>query len=145
MFNNRDIEAFKGVWVFCEQRQGKLMPTDFELISEARKQAEDIRDAARLEAESMHEKAVSETAAELAELRRIKQEVADFKGKLLATYREHQTLIGILESGAPEDDTVTEVKEEPSQPELKPIEEAPVERTIPHDFPDFSALELVEN
>ena len=115
------------------------------VISEARKQAEDIRDAARLEAESMHEKAVLETAAELAELRRIKQEVADFKGKLLATYREHLTLIGILESGAPEDDTVTEVKEEPSQPELKPIEEAPVERTIPHDFPDFSALELVEN
>ena len=41
-FNNREIDAFKGVWVFCEQRQGKLMPTDFELISEARKLADDL-------------------------------------------------------------------------------------------------------
>ena len=32
-FNSADIAAFKDVWVFCEQREGKLMPTDFELIS----------------------------------------------------------------------------------------------------------------
>lgn len=38
-FANTDITAFKGVWVFCEQRQGQLMPTDFELISEGRKLA----------------------------------------------------------------------------------------------------------
>jgi electron transfer flavoprotein alpha subunit len=41
-FNNTDIAAFKGVWVFCEQRQGKLMPTDYELISEARKLADEL-------------------------------------------------------------------------------------------------------
>lgn len=41
-FNNTDPSAFKGVWVFCEQRQGKLMPTDFELISEGRKLADDL-------------------------------------------------------------------------------------------------------
>ena len=34
-----DFNEYKGVWVFCEQRQGKLMPTDFELVSEARKLA----------------------------------------------------------------------------------------------------------
>ncbi len=38
-FNSADIAAFKGVWVFCEQRQGKMMPTSFELISEGRKLA----------------------------------------------------------------------------------------------------------
>jgi hypothetical protein len=27
---------------FCEQRQGKLMPTDFELISEGRKLADEL-------------------------------------------------------------------------------------------------------
>ena len=27
-----DFNEYKGVWVFCEQRQGKLMPTDFELV-----------------------------------------------------------------------------------------------------------------
>lgn len=41
-FNNTDIAAFKDVWVFCEQRQGKLMPTDFELVSEGRKLADDL-------------------------------------------------------------------------------------------------------
>lgn len=41
-FSNTDITAFKGVWVFCEQRQGVLMPTDFELISEGRKLADDL-------------------------------------------------------------------------------------------------------
>ena len=41
-FNSADIAAFKDVWVFCEQRQGKLMPTDFELISEGRKLADDL-------------------------------------------------------------------------------------------------------
>ena len=41
-FMNTDPTAFKGVWVFCEQRQGKLMPTDFELISEGRKLADDL-------------------------------------------------------------------------------------------------------
>ena len=41
-FNNTDIAAFKDVWVFCEQREGKLMPTDFELISEGRKLADEL-------------------------------------------------------------------------------------------------------
>ena len=26
-----DFKEYKGVWVFCEQRQGALMSTDFEL------------------------------------------------------------------------------------------------------------------
>ncbi len=115
------------------------------VISEARKQAEDIREAARADAESMHEKAVAETAAELEELRRIKQEVADFKAKLLATYREHLTLIGILDGGVPEETAPAVAVKEEIQPTVKPIEEAPVERSIPHNLPDFSALELVEN
>ena len=37
-----DFNEYKGVWVFCEQRQGKLMPTDFELVSEARKLADEL-------------------------------------------------------------------------------------------------------
>ena len=32
-FNSADTAAFKNVWVFCEQRQGVMMPTTFELIS----------------------------------------------------------------------------------------------------------------
>ncbi len=41
-YNNKDLAAFKDVWVFCEQRQGSLMPTDFELISEARRLADEL-------------------------------------------------------------------------------------------------------
>ena len=41
-YDFRDLDAFHGVMVFCEQRQGNLMPTDFELISEARKLADEL-------------------------------------------------------------------------------------------------------
>ncbi len=42
-FNSSDVAAFKGgVWVFCEQRQGSMMPTSFELISEGRKLADEL-------------------------------------------------------------------------------------------------------
>ena len=41
-FNNTDLAAFKDVWVFCEQREGKLMPTDLELISEGRRLADEL-------------------------------------------------------------------------------------------------------
>ena len=37
-----DFKEYKGVWVFCEQRQGALMSTDFELVSEARKLADEL-------------------------------------------------------------------------------------------------------
>lgn len=41
-YNSKDIAAFQNVWVFCEQRQGVLMPTDFELLSEGRKLADEL-------------------------------------------------------------------------------------------------------
>lgn len=41
-FNRFDTAAFKNVWVFCEQRQGVMMPTTFELISEGRKLADEL-------------------------------------------------------------------------------------------------------
>jgi electron transfer flavoprotein alpha subunit len=40
-FNSSAIEKFQDIWVFCEQRDGKLMDTDFELISEGRKLADE--------------------------------------------------------------------------------------------------------
>ncbi|MBQ9814522.1 MAG: electron transfer flavoprotein subunit alpha/FixB family protein [Lachnospiraceae bacterium] len=39
-YKSSAIEEFSNIWVFCEQRDGKLMNTDFELISEARKLAD---------------------------------------------------------------------------------------------------------
>ena len=116
------------------------------VISEARKQADDIRDAARVEAESMHEKAIADTVAEQEELRRVKQEVADFKAKLLATYREHLTLIGILEgSSAADAAPVQETADESSDvPVEESVEAAPAGHIRPRDLPDFSGLEFNE-
>ena len=37
-----DFSDYKGIWVFCEQRDGELMPTDFELVSEARRLANEM-------------------------------------------------------------------------------------------------------
>ena len=39
IYNSADISSFKDIWVFCEQRDGMLMETDFELLSEGRKLA----------------------------------------------------------------------------------------------------------
>ena len=35
-YNSMDLAAFKDVWVPCDQREGKLMPPVFELISDCR-------------------------------------------------------------------------------------------------------------
>lgn len=40
-YSSKEIEAFKDIWVFCEQRDGKLSETDFELLSEGRKLADE--------------------------------------------------------------------------------------------------------
>ena len=40
-YDSSKIEEFKNVWVFCEQRQGQMMSTSYELISEGRKLAEE--------------------------------------------------------------------------------------------------------
>ena len=41
-FNSAKIEDFKNVWVFCEQREGKLMHTDFELMTKGRDLANEL-------------------------------------------------------------------------------------------------------
>ena len=38
-FDSKDTAAFKGVWVFCEQREGVIMSTSYQLLSEGRKLA----------------------------------------------------------------------------------------------------------
>ena len=41
-FNSKDTAAFKGVWVFCEQRDGVILGTGYQLLSEGRKLANDL-------------------------------------------------------------------------------------------------------
>ncbi len=41
-FNSKDTAAFHGVWVFCEQRDGVILGTGYQLLSEGRKLADDL-------------------------------------------------------------------------------------------------------
>ena len=41
-FDSKDTAAFKGVWVFCEQREGVIMSTSYQPLSEGRKLANDL-------------------------------------------------------------------------------------------------------
>ena len=113
------------------------------VISDAKKQAEEILSAAQAEAANMHEKALADTAAEQEELVRVKQEVANFKSRLMATYREHLTLIGVLEG-----DEEAAQPETPAQPEVEetaqPVSDEKVETSY-SEVPDISAFELAED
>ncbi|MBQ8683320.1 MAG: DivIVA domain-containing protein [Clostridia bacterium] len=115
------------------------------VIADAKKQAEDILAAAQEEAANMHEKALADTAAEQKELARVKQEVADFKARLMSIYREHLTMIGVLEGPdasqpATEEKEVTTAKEEEAPAVQQPVEEkAP---SAYREVPDISAFAL---
>ncbi|MBQ9860380.1 MAG: DivIVA domain-containing protein [Clostridia bacterium] len=109
------------------------------VISDAKKQAEEIIAAAKAEADGMHEKALADTEAEQAELARVKQEVASFKARLMATYREHLTLIGVLE-GAEQTAPISAV--EPVVEE-EVVAESKAESSY-SEVPDISAFALSE-
>jgi len=124
------------------------------VIADARKQADDILAAAKVEANNMHNQALVDTEAELKELSRVKQEVADFKAKLLSIYREHLTLINILEGGQPEDAPSNKPKNKYNPPvvgqgtDTEPVDLVSVdnESDIPtHSVPDFSSFELKDD
>lgn len=118
------------------------------VIADARKQADDILAAARADAENMREKAQQDTAVELKELNRVKQEVSDFKAKLLSIYREHLTLINVLEDAPAAEQSIEDV-----EPEAPAEEQVPVMEPVSllqddldfHDMPDFSAFELKDD
>ena len=41
-YDSKDTAAFKGVWVFCEQRGGEIGSISYQLLSEGRKLANDL-------------------------------------------------------------------------------------------------------
>lgn len=126
------------------------------ILEEARQQAAALRSDVEKELQKAREQALEQTKAEQDELRRVKQEVADFKSRLLNIYREHLTLINVLEDATDEEEPVQETvdSELPQEPEKEP--ETPAEEVAsadeqeparPHPIyagvlPDFSAFEL---
>ncbi len=82
------------------------------VLAEANAKAEAIIAEAQAKADTIAEDSKKSIQAELDELARVQKEVAAFRSKLLAIYREHLTLIGVLadetETAADEGDGATE-------------------------------------
>ncbi len=113
------------------------------LLADAKSQAEDIVTDAEEKASNAREQALKDIETEHNELLRVRKEVADFKSRLLSTYREHLTLIGILEDEQPEESA--EEQESVTVPaEVSAVHEE-VAPTYEGDLPDFSAFELKDD
>lgn len=102
------------------------------ILEEAREKAAQMLADAESEASRIHEKAEGEIQVERDELKRVQNEVATFKARLLSIYREHLTLIGVLtdeEAPAEPDqnrETATAESTEPQAPVTDAVQEAPI-------------------
>lgn len=117
------------------------------VVAEAQQKAAEIIANAEDEAGKALENANAAIAVERAELERIRSEVAAFKTRLLSLYREHLTLIGVLEDEAQEaaDEPVAE---EPTVAVAAPVpnvEDSLVMGIENEPKIDLSAFELQED
>ncbi len=108
------------------------------VMRDAEQQAEEIRAKAEREADEILRAAMNRIDAEKQELERVKQEVASFKARLMALYKEHLECIQQLpaEEPAPAAETVSEPEEAVSEPEENVVvAPAPEEDTIVAEEP----------
>jgi cell division initiation protein len=122
------------------------------VVNEAKEQASAIIEEAEVKSANIESEAKKRIQEELDELARIQKEVVAFRSKLLATYREHLTLIGILtdeQKDAPAEAEVVEEVQTPAVEEaVEPIVEEPVVSISAHVDEvkiDISAFELQDD
>lgn len=125
------------------------------VIAEANEKASAIIAEAEGKAATIEEETKKRIQAELDELARIQKEVVAFRSRLLATYREHLTLIGVLadeeksEVKAPsnpiEEDSVESEDEDVAVVEVQSAAEALVPETDQEVKIDISAFELKDD
>lgn len=96
------------------------------ILEEARQQAEQIVAQATEQATHIHESAEADVQMERAEMKRVQEEVAAFKARLLSIYREHLTLIGVLTEDEPVAEPSKSEKEQPASEQ--PAETAAAEQ-----------------
>lgn len=109
------------------------------ILAESTEKAEAVLAQARQDANNARDIANQAIAEEQAELARVRKEVSAFKAKLLAIYREHLTLIGVLED---EPSTAEEALSEEAAVSTGQEESTPaVKSEAPVAF-DLSGLEL---
>ncbi len=119
------------------------------VVAEAQQKASEIIAQANDDAAKALDRANADIAAERAELERIRSEVAAFKTRLLSLYREHLTLIGVLED-EPRDDAQEDASEQlptpvVDEPPVQPVEDSLVMGVDHEPKIDLSAFELQED
>lgn len=117
------------------------------VVAEAQQKAEEIVAKANDEASKALENANADIATERAELERIRSEVAAFKTRLLSLYREHLTLIGVLEDEAQEEpaEKPAAVEAESVAAPVSNVEDSLVMGVEDEPKIDLSAFELEED
>lgn len=122
------------------------------VINEANEKAASIIAEAEEVAATIEEDSKKRIQDELNELARIQKEVAAFRSRLLATYREHLTLIGVLaeEEKAEEQPAADPITEEaeaetPVADEVQPSVETAVVTASDEVKIDISAFELQDD
>ncbi len=125
------------------------------VIAEANEKASAIIVEAEGKAATIEEETKKRIQAELDELARIQKEVVAFRSRLLATYREHLTLIGVLADEEKAEETASlapaeETSTEPEEEIVTTVEEQPAEEVLVPDSAqevkiDISAFELKED
>lgn len=108
------------------------------VMRDAEQQAEEIRAKAQREADEILRAAMNRIDAEKQELERVQREVAAFKARLMALYKEHLECIQQLpaEEAAPAAETVSEPEEAVSEPEENVVvAPAPEEDTVVAEEP----------
>ncbi len=125
------------------------------VIAEANEKASAIIAEAEGKAATIEDETKKRIQAELDEIARIQNEVVAFRSRLLATYREHLTLIGVLadeeksEEQAPSAPIGTE-STEPEEEDVAVVEEQPAAEVLIPDTAqevkiDISAFELKDD
>ncbi len=107
------------------------------VINEAKEKAEAIISEAQGKADSIEEESKKCIQSELDELARIQKEVTAFRSRLLATYREHLTLIGVL--------TEEEKVEEVSAPEAEEAQGDMPQEVVPVEEPAYVPETVAES
>ena len=114
------------------------------VIAEANEKAIEIVAEAESKAATIKEDTQKSIQAEFDELERIQKEVVAFRSRLLATYREHLTLIGVLAEEEKVEEPVVEKQAEtvPVEVDEQPVEEVAVPDVAQDVKIDISAFEL---
>lgn len=114
------------------------------IIKEAQDKASTIQADARYKAERVREEAQEKIKAEQAELKRVQDEVADFKAKVLGMYREQMKLVeGLPGKAAPEKVVSAPVAAaEAADAAPSSAKEAPAEEDAPEQATDSRYADL---